>query len=207
MVDLAVRSAYLWRSEQREDDATDCPVWGTGWRRCAGLQHTLTGVLRTGRALTATFGASDPKGWPAIKNLAYGELTRPAVWHPMDDGSSSAPSAQRVTTPQRSSRCYGAAMTTSRSPTSSPGTTSRCGCSDDNPNWTSPSRTPPPSSGELRAEGHQVLVYRVRAEQRTPSVALAYALRQGATPDDARAMVAKAIPNSRRRGSLSDQAA
>ena len=79
MVDLAVRSAYLWRSEQREDDATDCPVWGTGWRRCAGLQHTLTGVLRTGRALTATGGASDPKGWPAIKNLAYGELARPAV--------------------------------------------------------------------------------------------------------------------------------
>ncbi len=60
---------------------------------------------------------------------------------------------------------------------------------------------------ELRAEGHRVLVHCVRAEQRTPSVAVAYAVHLGATPDEARRMIAGALPSSRRRGRLWDFAA
>ncbi len=37
-------------------------------------------------ALTATGGLSDTKGWPDAETVAYGELARPAVRHPMDDG-------------------------------------------------------------------------------------------------------------------------
>ena len=60
---------------------------------------------------------------------------------------------------------------------------------------------------EMRAEGHRVLVHCVRAEQRTPSVALAYAIRKGATPEEAQVMIANALPDSRRSCRLWDQAA
>jgi predicted protein tyrosine phosphatase len=60
---------------------------------------------------------------------------------------------------------------------------------------------------ELRAEGHRVLVHCVRAQQRTPSVAVAYAIHRGASPDDARRMVTAALPHSRRHGRLWDVAA
>jgi ADP-ribosyl-[dinitrogen reductase] hydrolase len=59
---------------------------------------------------------------------------------------------------------------------------------------------------ELRAEGHKVLVHCVRAEQRTPSVAVAYGMRLGATPGQARAMIAQALPEGRRSGRLWDSA-
>jgi len=60
---------------------------------------------------------------------------------------------------------------------------------------------------ELRAEGHQVLVHCVRAQQRTPSVAVAYARHLGVGPDEARRAVATALPRSRRKGRLWDVAA
>ena len=78
---------------------------------------------------------------------------------------------------------------------------------DDNPNLDFALADTAAVIGELRAEGHQVLVHCVRAEQRTPSVALVYAVRLGATPEQAREVVAKALPRSRQRGRLWDQAA
>jgi len=78
---------------------------------------------------------------------------------------------------------------------------------DDNPNLAFTLANTATVIAELRAEGHRVLVHCVRAEQRTPSVAVAYAIRQGATPEEARAMVAEALPGSRQRGRLWDQAA
>ena len=57
---------------------------------------------------------------------------------------------------------------------------------------------------ELRREGHRVLVHCVAAQQRTPSVGVAYAVSRGATPDEARRMIAEALPHSRRRGRFWD---
>jgi ADP-ribosyl-[dinitrogen reductase] hydrolase len=77
---------------------------------------------------------------------------------------------------------------------------------DDNPNLAFTLDDTAAVIAELRAEGHRVLVHCVRAEQRTPSVAVAYAVRQGATPEDARASIAEALPNSRQHGRLWDLA-
>ena len=59
---------------------------------------------------------------------------------------------------------------------------------------------------ELREEGHRVLLHCVAAQQRTPSVGAAYAVHRGATPAEARRMIAEALPHSRRRGRLWDLA-
>jgi ADP-ribosyl-[dinitrogen reductase] hydrolase len=54
----------------------------------------------------------------------------------------------------------------------------------------------------LRAEGKRVLLHCVAAEQRTPSVALRYAVRRGADPDEAARALHAALPSTRGRGRL-----
>lgn len=54
----------------------------------------------------------------------------------------------------------------------------------------------------LRAEGHEVLVHCVAAEQRTPSIALALARIDGIGVAPARAAVRAALPSARGRGAL-----
>jgi hypothetical protein len=53
----------------------------------------------------------------------------------------------------------------------------------------------------------RVLVHSVRAQQRTPSIAVAYAVRRGVPPLDAQRMVPEALPHSRRHGRLWEMAA
>ena len=60
---------------------------------------------------------------------------------------------------------------------------------------------------QLRDEGHTVLVHCVRAEQRTPSVAVAYAVHLGASAEEARRKIVEALPHSRRQGRLWECAA
>jgi len=55
---------------------------------------------------------------------------------------------------------------------------------------------------DLRKEGHRVLVHCVRAEQRTPAVALVYSRLLGNPANEAAAGIARALPASRRMGRL-----
>ncbi|TIC84430.1 ADP-ribosylglycohydrolase family protein [Nocardioides sp. GY 10127] len=58
----------------------------------------------------------------------------------------------------------------------------------------------------LRAEGRTVFLHCVAAEQRTPSVAVAYSLLLGHPLEDARAAVRRALPGARGRGRVWDAA-
>jgi len=59
---------------------------------------------------------------------------------------------------------------------------------------------------ELRDEGHTVLVHCVAAQQRTPSVAVAYSRFRGTAPERAAAAVQDALPSTRGHGLLWDAA-
>ena len=59
----------------------------------------------------------------------------------------------------------------------------------------------------LRAEGKTVLLHCVAAQQRTPSVAIAYAVLLGHDVDSARAAVAAALPSTRGHGTVWDAVA
>lgn len=59
---------------------------------------------------------------------------------------------------------------------------------------------------QLRGEGKTVFVHCVAAQQRTPTIAVAYARLLGATSDEARASVKAALPSTRGRGHLWDSA-
>ena len=54
----------------------------------------------------------------------------------------------------------------------------------------------------FRAEGKRVLLHCVAAQQRTPSVALRYAVRLGVDPDVAAADIVSSLPSTRGRGLL-----
>ncbi|GAA1243588.1 hypothetical protein GCM10009657_19300 [Oryzihumus leptocrescens] len=54
----------------------------------------------------------------------------------------------------------------------------------------------------LRAEGRRVLLHCVHAEQRTPSVALRYAVRQGADAREAARAIQTVLPSTRGYGRL-----
>ncbi|HEX8972397.1 ADP-ribosylglycohydrolase family protein [Oryzihumus sp.] len=58
----------------------------------------------------------------------------------------------------------------------------------------------------LRAEGRRVLLHCVHAEQRTPSVALRYAVRQGAEAREAARLIQTVLPSTRGYGRLWDAA-
>ena len=47
-----------------------------------------------------------------------------------------------------------------------------------------------------------MLLHCVAAQQRTPTCAVAYAVRRGVSPESARDLIAEALPHSRRRGLL-----
>ncbi|QNN52320.1 ADP-ribosylglycohydrolase family protein [Nocardioides mesophilus] len=162
--------------------------------------------------LTATGGRSDNSGWPAGERFEYGYASRPAVAHPVDDGvylgteHTSDHDATAIVSLFRRGRLdvpfQGIAaenhievrLLDLEDPAA-------------NPNLAFTLADTAAVIDELRGEGHRVLVHCVQAQQRTPSVAVAYAIRRGATHTEARRMVAEALPHSRRHGRLWDFAA
>ena len=161
--------------------------------------------------LTAMRGVDDPHGWPSIERMQYGEPPRAAVPHPLDDGVwlgtevTTDHDATSVVSLFRRGRLdvpvdgigpenhVEARLIDSDNPLA-------------NPNLDFVLADTAALIDELRQEGHRVLVHCVAAQQRTPTVAAAYAVRRGATPDEARRMVAEALPRSRRRGLLWEHA-
>lgn len=161
--------------------------------------------------LTANRGRSDRSGWPADERFEYGEPERRAVRHPIDDGvflgteNTTEHDATAIVSLFRRGRLdvpfegidpdnhVEVRLLDSNDPAA-------------NPNLAFTLADTSAFIDELRHEGHTVLVHCVAAQQRTPSVAVAYAVHRGATPDDARRMIAEALPHSRRHGRLWDVA-
>ena len=159
--------------------------------------------------LTANRGLSDVGGWPAGERFEYGEPSRPAVPHPIDPEvllgteNTTDHDATAIVSLFRRGRLdvpfQGIApenhvevrLLDSNDPKA-------------NPNLAFTLADTAAFIDELRREGHRVLVHCVAAQQRTPSVGVAYAVRRGATPDEARRMIAEALPHSRQRGRLWD---
>ena len=161
--------------------------------------------------LTATRGRSDNSGWPAIERFEYGNRARPAVRHPIDDGvflgteNTADHDATAIVSLFRRGRLdvpfHGidpdnhveVRLLDSNDPAA-------------NPNLSFTLADTAAFIDELRHQGHRVLVHCVAAQQRTPSVGAAYAVHRGATPEEARQMIAEVLPHSRRRGRLWDLA-
>ncbi len=153
-----------------------------------------------------------PSGWPAVERFEYGNRARPAVRHPIDDGvflgteNTSEHDATAIVSLFRRGTLdvpFGEVEPQDHVEV-------RLLDRDDpaaNPNLAFTLADTAAVIDELRGEGHRVLVHCVQAQQRTPSVAVAYAVRRGATAAEARRMVAEALPHSRRHGRLWDFAA
>jgi ADP-ribosylglycohydrolase len=157
--------------------------------------------------LTARRGVDDPHGWPSVERMTYGERARAAVPHPIDDGvwlgteNTTDHDATAVVSLFRRGRLD--VPVDGVAPENH--VEVRLIDNDDplaNPNLDFTLADTAAFIDELRREGHRVLVHCVAAQQRTPSVAAAYAVHRGATPERARRMVAEALPRSRRRGLL-----
>lgn len=161
--------------------------------------------------LTAMRGVDDPHGWPSTERMEYGEPHRAAVVHPLDDGvwlgteNTTDHDATAVVSLFRRGQLD--VPVDGIDPENH--VEVRLIDSDDpkaNPHLDFVLADTAALIAELREEGHRVLVHCVAAQQRTPTVAAAYAVHRGAAPEDARAMVAKALPRSRRHGLLWEHA-
>ena len=160
-------------------------------------------------ALTATGGRSDSSGWPAGERFNYGYPDITAVRHPLDDGVF-------LCTENTIEHDATAIVSLFRRGTLDvphadvePGDHVEVRLLDSdrpeaNPNLAFTLADTAAVIAELRAEGHRVLVHCVQAQQRTPSVGVAYAVLLGASPAEARRMIAEALPHSRQRGRLWD---
>ena len=161
--------------------------------------------------LTANRGKSDSSGWPAGERLEYGEAARPAVAHPLDDGvflgteNTTAHDATAVVSLFRRGRLDVPAKGIEPANHVEVRLLDRS-APEANPNLAFTLADTAAFIDELRHEDHRVLLHCVAAQQRTPSVAAAYAVHRGATPAEARRMIAEALPRSRRRGRLWDLA-
>lgn len=158
-------------------------------------------------SLTATRGRSDVQGWPAVERFDYGHQEQPAVPHPMDDGV-------LLGTEKTAGHEATAVVSLFRRGTldvPSPGVAPwdhvevrllDANRPSANRNLAFSLADTAALIDEMRAEDHRVLVHCVQAQQRTPSVALAYAVRRGATAEEGRRLIAQALPRSRRSGRL-----
>ncbi|WP_254185532.1 nicotinamide riboside transporter PnuC [Nocardioides panacis] len=150
-------------------------------------------------ALTARGGRSDDLGWPAVEHLTYGITPRAALPHPLDAGV-------YLGTENAEGHDATAVVSLFRRGTHdvpidgvSPGDHLEVRLIDSsnraaNPNLAFTLADTADVVAELRAEGHRVLLHCVQAQQRTPSTAVAYAVRLGAAPEEARRMIAAALP-------------
>jgi ADP-ribosylglycohydrolase/predicted protein tyrosine phosphatase len=159
--------------------------------------------------LTANRGRSDRSGWPEGERFGYGEPARRAVRHPIDDqvflGTEN--------TTEHDATAIVSLFRRGRLDVPFPGIEPAnhvevrlldSNAPEANPNLAFTLADTAAFIDELRHEGHTVLVHCVAAQQRTPSVGAAYAVHRGATPEEARQMIAGVLPHSRRRGRLWD---
>lgn len=188
--------------------------WGASavpwrWRRAVHGWPGIDGARLVDLAtLTTRGGRSNVQGWPGAEEVAYNEVANDvAVPHPYDDGVLLGTHASRghevdavVSVCRVGARqpCFAGATEVVQS---------RLVDSDDpadNPNLAFAIRDAADAVRGLRAEGKRVLLHCVAAHQRTPSIAVAYAVLLGHEPDEARAAVRAVLPGARGRGALWD---
>ena len=157
--------------------------------------------------LTANRGRSDSAGWPTAEHIEYGEPARRAVHHPIDEAvllgteNTTEHDATAVVSLFRRGRLD--VPLEGIEPANQVEVRLLDSSSEEaNPNLVFTLADTAAFVDELRQEGHRVLVHCVAAQQRTPSVGAAYAIYRGATPKEARQMIAEVLPHSRRRGRL-----
>ena len=190
--------------------------WGASavpwrWRRLVHGWPGLDGRDLVSLATKAVRGGRvDAAGWPDVDDVAYDEpASSRVVPHPRDDGvllgttRSRAHGADAVVAMCRVGRaqaCFDGATEVVES---------RLMDSDrpeDNPNLHFVLHDTADAVRGLRAEGKRVLLHCVAAQQRTPSVAVAYSVLLGADPDDARREVLAVLPDARGWGRVWDAA-
>ncbi len=191
--------------------------WGASavpwrWRRAVNGWPGMDAVDLVGLATLAVRGGrADGKGWPGVADVAYDERAAGvAVPHPFDDGVLLGTHATRghevdavvsMCRVGRGQACFGGATEVVHS---------RLMDSEDpaaNPNLEFMLYDAADAVRALRAEGKRVLVHCVAAEQRTPSVAVAYAVLLGHDPHEAQRAVVAALPSARARGRVWEAAA
>jgi ADP-ribosylglycohydrolase len=190
--------------------------WGASavpwrWRRAV---HGWPG--RDGRDLTsqawllARRGHVDGRGWPLVADVAYAERADgDVVPHPHDSGvllgthrsrGHGATAAVSLCRVGRQQACFEGLSTVVES---------RLLDDDDptkNPHLHFALYDAADAVRGLRAEGHTVLLHCVAAQQRTPSIAVAYSVLLGHTPEEARRAVLDVLPDARGHGALWDAA-
>ncbi|WP_231123206.1 ADP-ribosylglycohydrolase family protein [Nocardioides sambongensis] len=183
--------------------------WGASavpwhWRRAV---HGWPGSDAVDLVALATLavrgGRTDGTGWPAAGAVDYPEEWAGVVPHPFDRGVLLGSAASRdhgadavvsLCRVGREQPCFDGAAEVVHA---------RLMDSDrpeDNPHLRFVLADAAEAVRALRAEGKRVLVHCVAAQQRTPSVAVAYAVLLGVEPEAARAAVRAALPQARGRG-------
>lgn len=188
--------------------------WGASavpwrWRRALNGWPGLDGIeLVSLGTLTVNGGAPDNKGWPTADVVPYSEWAEAtAVPHPYDDGVLLGTHATRghevdavvsMCRVGRDQECFAGATEIIHS---------RLMDSEDpaaNENLEFTLYDAADAVRGLRAEGKRVLLHCVAAEQRTPSVAIAYAVLLGHPVEDARRDVKAALRSTRGWGRVWD---
>lgn len=191
--------------------------WGASavparWRR---ILHGWPGLrardLITVGLLTATGGKPDERGWPTAAQMSY-SWVRPGegVAHPADDG------VVLGTVKTTGHNCDAVVSLCQRGADEVPLPGNRA--QDHVEVWLMDSEIAAENSNldfvladtaaviaALRAEGRRVLLHCVAAEQRTPSVAVAYGVHIGLDRAEAAAQVRAALPTTRGHGLLWDR--
>lgn len=188
--------------------------WGASavpwrWRRALNGWPGLDGIdLVSLAALTVNGGQPDHKGWPAVDVVPYSEwASSNPVPHPHDDGVLLGSHATRghevdavvsMCRVGRNQECFAGATEVIHS---------RLMDSEDpaaNENLEFILYDAADAVRGLREEGKRVLLHCVAAEQRTPSVAVAYGVLLGHSVADARRDVRTALASTRGRGRVWD---
>ncbi len=192
--------------------------WGVSavparWRRIVhGWEGVRARELVTWSVLTARGGRPDSTGWPAVERMTYPAARQAAVPHPDDEGvllgtvadlgevgdaavslcrlgSGEVPAAGVA--PEDHVEVW---LVDSEDPA-------------DNPHLDFVLADTASVVADLRAKGRTVLLHCVAAEQRTPSVAVAYARRRGGAGDEAQASIRARLRSTRGRGRLWERSA
>lgn len=185
--------------------------WGASavpwrWRRAVhGWPGKQGRDLVAYSALTVSGGRSDASGWPTVEDVVYddGEAATEAVPHPYDSGvllgthASAGHQVDAVVAMCRvgpSQACFAGAAEVIESRLMDRQE------AEANPNLGFVLYDTADAVRGLRGEDKRVLLHCVAAQQRTPSVAVAYAVLLGRSADDARRDVLAALPSTRGRG-------
>lgn len=185
------------------------------WRRrihgrpMAGQPEVRSRDLVRLAVLTVRGGQDDEVGWPSVARVTYDWVPRqPGVPHPLDDG------VVLGTTGTLAHECDAVVSLCRRGPQDLvPGVAPQDQVDvwlmdserpEENPNLAFVLADAASVVAELRDEGHRVLLHCVAASQRTPTVAVAYAVRRGAEPAAAARAVLQALPTARGHGLLWD---